>query len=586
MNLSRQVRNKQALIIVLNGTPSFDPEVSDLGFSPVRWDMGDGTLLPDATTFTHVYGDTSIYTVVSYKRLMNQYRSIQVFSDDLISVDMHSLTGMGGATSGVILLSSNPNLTAITWPVNQDSSTGNLTQVKAENCNLTGAIEIAGLTRITGSLWFYNNDNMTSFTLSAVQTMGSLTSVQFQSCNTLSTIDLTGAVNMRSLFNCSACSNLTSIIFPNNVGVSTGLVTSMQMYQCPNLTSIDLSNYENTWGNFSVRQSTSLTTIIFPPAGALSPITEFRAEQADLTGLLDLSDFVTASGSIGMRMQQNSNLTSFLPPLATGGDSVSLFWIYSCDLTGVMNLSLIEILRNSILFHSNSNLTGVTFFGTPHAQAVSNLQGYDCDLTGNLDVSMFQALGGNFNVHNNPNLTSITNPTSAGVFTDYYAHDCDLTGTLDVSNLSGLGDDFRVYGNSALTSISAPTSALAFNVFYAYNCDLTAILNLTGLTGGFKNFNINNNPNLTGITFDAGMVMTSNGTAFQAQDCDITGTLDISMFNNLGALLWLFGNANLSVVNFPTSTPDTETADSHPCGNRRRNGHHQIPRSDARRRLS
>ena len=547
---SKHDRNRKAMIVVVGGTTNFDPSVNVSGTGFTRWDLGDGTVKPNSTNFVHAYADANIYRVVAWRRYMNQFESVQMQNDDLRSIDLTHMDGLGGSIVGNILLNNNSNLTSINFP-DDHTATGVINNISIYNCDLTGPISLNGLKRVTGTVWAHQNDNMTSFDASNPLEGGDITSVQVMQCNSLITADLSGMVGMRGLLQWRNCSSLNAILFPNNLGVSTGQMVTMNGYQCPNITTLAFGNFENIGGQFRVYQCPNLSVITFP-AAPTNKFTEFRVEQCDILGVLDISQF-DATGQI--RIQNNFNLTGFLAPTVTGGDSISLFWAQNCDLTGVLNLSSIDVLQSSFLIYNNTNLTGITFNSTAHSQPFNTFWAYNCDLTGTLNISMFQNLGGRLRVYGNSNLSSINNPTSSGIFTEYWAYQCGLTGTLDVSNLTGLGGEFEVDRNLNLTGINVPVSSENFTEFYANDCDLTGTLDLTGLTGGFRIIRLYNNTNLTGVTFDPAINQIANDLiSFRIQNCDLTGTLDLSPLDRLSGLLYVYNNPNLTGITLPTSS--------------------------------
>ena len=546
MYTGERFRNKQAMLITLNGTASFDPMIA-AGSGFTRWDLGDGSIKNNDNSFTHIYGTTSIYSVVCYKRYMNKITSVQMQSDDLISVDMHAVTNLGGG--GVVLLYSNPNLQKVIFPI-QNPNVSNLTQIRLENCGIVGALDMSGMTRMQSTLWIYSNSSITSIDLSGVITGGgSLSSTQVHNLASCNSIDISGLITIRGTLQFRSSPNLSSITFPNNTGISTGNMGVVFGYQNPNITTLDFSDTENIGGNVQLYQNTSMTSLLF----SSSPVTKFtqlRVENCDLT-TLDMSN-QTLNGSI--RFQSNSNLTTFLAPSVTGGDTVNLLWGYSCNLTGVLNLAPIEILRSSFIVRDNPLLTGLTFFATPHSQVLNTFHAYNCNLTGALNVSMFEALSGNFDINGNSLLTSVTNPTSVGVFTSYNASDCDLTGVISFSGLTGLGGSFDANNNPNLTGLTMPTSTEQFSAFNVSDCDLTGAVSLAGLSGGFVSFVASGNSNLTGITFAAAITQATNGTVFRVEDCGLSGTINLSQLDKLGGIVWLFNNPLLTAITFPTST--------------------------------
>ena len=122
-----------------------------------------------------------------------------------------------------------------------------------------------------------------------------------------------------------------------------------------------------------------------------------------------------------------------------------------------------------------------------------------------------------------------------------------------------MGGDFDVYINPLLTGITHSPSSVSFTRYDANNCNLTGNLDLTPLSGLGGVFRVYNNTNLTGITHS---VSSQNFTSYFANNCNLTGNLDLSPLTKLGgsssglsfSVVSTYLNPNLSGITLPNST--------------------------------
>ena len=111
--------------------------------------------------------------------------------------------------------------------------------------------------------------------------------------------------------------------------------------------------------------------------------------------------------------------------------------------------------------------------------------------------------------------------------------------------------DFQANTNIKITSITNPINSETFTTYTVNNCNITGTLDLSSLTNLSGNLQLHTNPNLTGIT---NPISPKAITSYYAHTCDLTGTLDLSGLTGLGGNLRLYSNPNLTGITNPVSS--------------------------------
>lgn len=215
------------------------------------------------------------------------------------------------------------------------------------------------------------------------------------------------------------------------------------------------------------------------------------------------------------------------------------------NLVGTVDVSS---LCNLLFFtvQGNKKVTKVIFPEPSANWSYLSLQ--ECDITGVLDVSNLVKLGGSFSVCENPKMTNILSPPTSNNFYFWLARDCCLNGTLDLTGLK-LGSTFGCSGNPQLTNIKFPSSSLTFSQITTYQTGISFldISSLTNFGGGLMTQQC---PNLTSIR---NPVSSQKITYYDAYDCSLTGTLDVSGFSKLEGRIRVDGNDNLTNILLPSN---------------------------------
>jgi len=335
--------------------------------------------------------------------------------------------------------------------------------------------------------------------------------------------------------------NLTSVITP--IATDTA-ISEFRVDDCDITGFLDLSGYGGMSGQLYANNNSNLTSITLPDSSGT-----FIYITLSNTGIssVDFTPFTTLCNGGGISLNGCTNLTSMLFPDVSGQTSTYISGLSS--FTGSLDVSSLTGLYQ-FLCQNNYTMTDIIM---PEVIADMNvINVFRAGLTGTWDLSMLGThFPTNFTGNLCPSLNGLIIPTSSNLVTTFNFSNCDLTGTLDVSGLTGLGGNLTLYGNDNLTKILNPTSSGTFSDYQVQSCDLTGTLDVSGLTGLGGVFNASNNGNLTNILLPSSSQVF---TYFLGYSCNLTGTLDLSMLTGLGNVIQLHGNSDLTEVSFPTSS--------------------------------
>lgn len=300
---------------------------------------------------------------------------------------------------------------------------------------------------------------------------------------------------------------------------------------------LDLSGYTNLGGSIYLNNNPYLTGIINPTSS--NTITVYYANNNCLTGTLSLSGLTGLGGDI--RVNNNPNLVGISNP--TTSRTITYYDASYCNLK-TLDLSMMSGLGGTVNLNDNSKLTSVTFPTTPNS-LILNLN--NCDLDPVLDVRGLTAMN-NFSVRDNPRLRTIMFTQSNTNWSYFDIRYSGVEGVLDVSSLK-LGGQFLV-SSTYITNIINPTSSLTFTSYWADNCNLTGTLDLRPLSGLGGSITLSGNKKLTQVLNPTTSVAISN---YNLSSCDLTGTLDMSGITNC-SYYELSDNPNLNYIVTPTSS--------------------------------
>jgi hypothetical protein len=258
--------------------------------------------------------------------------------------------------SGTFQVQLNPNLTGITHA----SSSQNITTYFANNCNLTGNLDLTPLSGLGAQFFVHSNPNLTGITHSP--TPNNFTLYYADNCNLTGNLNLTPLSGLGGDFRVQSNSGLTSITH----SVSSRIFSKYYTYNCNLTGNLDLTPLSGLGGDFQVYSNPNLTGITHSISSQNFAI--YHAFSCNLTGNLDLTPLSALGGDF--RVYGNSGLTSVTH--STSVQNFTAYQVHSCNLIGTLNLSPLTklggsdsgLFQGAVRAYSNPNLTNIIFPST------------------------------------------------------------------------------------------------------------------------------------------------------------------------------------------------------------------------------
>lgn len=125
----------------------------------------------------------------------------------------------------------------------------------------------------------------------------------------------------------------------------------------------------------------------------------------------------------------------------------------------------------------------------------------------------------------------------------FYLPDENLYGNLNLSPIPNISGIIRMENNPLLTGITHSPSSGTISSYQAQSCNLTGILDIS-MINTYTYFNVSSNPNLTQIIHNPTGSTTSN---YISYGCNLTGHHNMSMISGL-SFCWLWNNPSLTGV--------------------------------------
>ena len=347
-----------------------------------------------------------------------------------------------------------------------------------------------------------------------------------------------------------------------------GNMYQLDIYSNANLKEIDLSGITRIGQDVRLYGNSSLTGITFP--STLSALaTDVRRldmhSNPSLPGHVDLTMFEKLGGYV--QLYNNDNITgiTFASTLNAISDPINTFYIRNCyELEGTLDLTMFTKMGRYMYIYSNPKLTDITFAPTLNAAAVniSNIRIYGSPLN-DLDLSMFTKIGGYIQLGYDSTLANhiqtLTFPATvdagANAITTFNVGYMSELKDMDLSSLTKIGGDIDINFNIAMTGITFPSTVTGDNIssFQFVGNETIESVDLTGLTklgGGILMFQCYN---LKTVTFPPVIDAGASNIFLSLHNADLTGHLDLSMFDKVSAHIWTSGNSNLTGVTFTSS---------------------------------
>ena len=398
--------------------------------------------------------------------------------------------------------------------------------------NLTGKLDLSGLTKITGWFACYMAfdycTNITSVDMSGVREISGSTSCarMFEYCSGITTVDLSSLIGIYGNIDSDSYNNTCNKMF----------------YACSNLVSVDLSSLQVMNGSSACRRMfaycSKLENISMPSLTSIS-----RTEFSSCTEMFE--------GCVGLKTVDMRNLTEV-------GNSGLYYGFEDCTgLTSVNFASLATVGQSSFnrAFYNCQSLASISF---PSLTSVSSdafeYCFYGCSSLVSVSITGLQTISGSDGFRNAfSNLTSLTTVDMRALTTVSGQNACTemfkgCSGITSV-NLSSLTTLSGYYGLSymfqnctSLTSISLPSLTTISGQYAMSNCfngctslttaNLSGLSTITG-TGGL-NYCFTGCTGLTTVNMQSLTTCGYTGLAACFSGCTSLTSIDLSSLTILG----------------------------------------------------
>jgi hypothetical protein len=253
-------------------TNTFDPEFGVLS-GVLQWDLADGSIV-NANSFSHTYSLLGNKLVEVYSGTTEgalDITSLKIGSksipSDLVGIfDISSLENLS-----YMELTGSTNLTQIINPV----SSRVFTLYAIITCNITGTLDVSGLTGLGGVFAIQDNPNLTQI-LNPVSSE-ILTTYFVGGCTNLTgTLDVSGLTGLGGDLEIFDSPNLTQILNPS----SSQIFTTYGINNCNLTGTLDVSGLTGLGGEFNVVNNINLLNIDLPTL--TQEFSEFNAKNCSL----------------------------------------------------------------------------------------------------------------------------------------------------------------------------------------------------------------------------------------------------------------------------------------------------------------
>jgi hypothetical protein len=265
---------------------------------------------------------------------------------------------------GQFVVHNNPGLTKVVNPV----SSIPFNDYALNGCNITGTLDVSGLTGLGGLFLVQNNYGLTKI-LNPVSSE-IFSNYNANTCNLTGTLDVSGLSNLGGDFNISGNANLNYILHPG----STQGFYNYAAYDCGLIGTLDVSALTGLGGSFQISRNPSLNKVLFPktPTGNYS---YFDLADCGLTGTVDLRDISLNMFGSQMILAGNHQLTQILNPRID--TRIYNYYVYDCSLI-TLDISTFNDFGQNFLAYNNINLSHIIF--PTFTRPIEIINVYNCAL--------------------------------------------------------------------------------------------------------------------------------------------------------------------------------------------------------------
>jgi len=531
LNTALRPANEKLYDLYLNGSDIAYSQTLTSGL--VKIIIDGSTINPEFYTTGGInrhLGDVEDRTLSVYKGSSSGAKSITYFSasfEDIMGVlDISSLVGLEE-----LYIINSPDISALIFPSSSRAFTNDIT---LQDINSVKSIDLSGLTNLGGNINIFLNDSLEEIKFPGlVDPDKEITSLGLRNNNLQGTLDISSLITVRGAITINQNPGLQNIIWPP----SSGPITSLQFYQNGLLGTLDISGL-----SFSTASPCSLhvannyvaTGLLLPESSAY--FTALTCYNCDFEGEIDLRPI---TGNVDDISFQQNRITSFL--MADSSYPIYSFNLSSNQLTA---LDVSNRMFTNSNFFANGN-TSCTLFVLPDAScSFRNFNISRMAIPGVLDVSQHY-FAGQFNIYQN-NVTGLVWDIDkmSGVTSINLSSNSGITGVIDVSSLSGLTTlDLGITNIDGLLlppNIDFTTLDLAQTPYLHGTLDISLLKSISNLDIA--------NTDVSVILWPPDV--SSKTLVFNGYGCNFSGTLDVSMFKNIGSFS-VQGNSNLNYIVFP-----------------------------------
>lgn len=284
---------------------------------------------------------------------------------------------------------------------------------------------------------------------------------------TLDVSDLTECVNFRANGN----SGLSALTLPN----STADINTFWFFFC-DLREIDFTKIPNFGGSVSCFSNSNLTGVTLPSASTES-FSQFRFENCDIQGRIDLSGYTGLGGLFDI--SNNTGITGLTLPAVS--NNFTTFSINGIGISGPLDLTILSGLGGSIQINSINNITSIDFPESTNTTTLALMNTMSAITY--INMTGMSGLGGSITIQGNNNLSAVTLPNSSQSITSISISTCPALREINFSSLSGVSGIVSASNNDIMSAATLPyTDGILTNVSM-YSDNISTYVDMKTLTG-------------------------------------------------------------------------------------------------------
>jgi len=299
-------------------TLTFDPHIF-ISSGTAIWNLGDASYNVNVNSndqIDHNYtmsGNKYVKLLKGTTSGASAITSFDIDTDNIVgTIDISSLINLN-----YVALNNNAKLTKIINPV----SNAAYTYYSFSNCDVSGVLDVSGLTGLGGLFGAANNLHLTQILFP--NSSQNFTTTYLFGTSLTGTVDISGLTGLGGIFRAYSNPKINYIFNPS----TNKDFTEYEAYECGLMGTLDLRPLKRLGGIIDLHSNPSLNTILNPDSSAI--FTNYSAYSCNLTGTLDVSALTGLS--LNFLVQNNPNLKQILLP-STFANEFTNFNVNNCSL--------------------------------------------------------------------------------------------------------------------------------------------------------------------------------------------------------------------------------------------------------------